>query len=121
MADAAKIIGVLGAGTMGSGIAQLAAQSGARTLLYDPDEVALQRGIDKLRDGIAKLVEKGQLDGDAAEIAGRVQGVQSLDRMAECELVIEAAPENLELKHKMFGELAAIVGADCVLASNTSS
>jgi len=121
MADAAKIIGVLGAGTMGSGIAQLAAQSGARTLLYDPDEVALQRGIDKLRDGIAKLVDKGQLDGDAAEIAGRVHGVQSLGEMAECELVIEAAPENLALKHQMFGELAAIVAPACVLASNTSS
>ena len=80
-----------------------------------------QRGVDKLREGIGKLVEKGRLEGDADEIAGRVTGVQSLADMKDCELVIEAAPEILELKHKMFAELAGIVAADCVLASNTSS
>jgi 3-hydroxybutyryl-CoA dehydrogenase len=121
MADAAKVIGVLGAGTMGSGIAQLAAQSGARTLLFDPDPAALERGLAKLGAGVRKLVEKGRIEGDADEIVARATGVATLSELADCDLVIEAAPEILELKHRMFSELAEVVSASCVLASNTSS
>jgi 3-hydroxybutyryl-CoA dehydrogenase len=120
--DAAVVIGVLGAGTMGSGIAQLAARSGASTLLYDPIEQALERGLAGARDGLAKEAAKGRLDGQAAQDAAqRLEAVDSMSAFSSCELVIEAAPERIELKHELYRELAGIVSPQCVLASNTSS
>jgi 3-hydroxybutyryl-CoA dehydrogenase len=118
--SAPQVIGVVGAGTMGSGIAQLAAQSGARTLLFDPEEGAAQAGAELARAGIAKLVDKGRLKGDAAEIGARLEVVASLAELAPCELIVEAAPERLELKHELFAELSR-VAPTAVLASNTSS
>ncbi|HLH13450.1 MAG TPA: 3-hydroxyacyl-CoA dehydrogenase NAD-binding domain-containing protein [Solirubrobacteraceae bacterium] len=119
---AASIIGVLGAGTMGNGIAQLAARSGARTLLYDPFPEALTKGAQSARDGLAKEAAKGRLSEEQAKRASeQLQPVEDLAALAECELVIEAAPERLELKHEMYGKLSQIVGEECVLASNTSS
>jgi 3-hydroxybutyryl-CoA dehydrogenase len=107
---------------MGSGIAQLAARAGARTLLHDPLPDALQRGAQRARDGLAKEAAKGRLSPEEADAAAaRLQPVDGLDAMAECELVIEAAPERLELKHELYARLAEIVSAECVLASNTSS
>jgi 3-hydroxybutyryl-CoA dehydrogenase len=110
------VIGVVGAGTMGSGIAQLAAQSGARTLLYDPVDGAAQAGAQRARDGIAKLTVKGRYEGTpgAIEVAG------ALEDLAGAELIIEAGPESLEVKHQLFGALSAIA-PEAVLASNTSS
>ena len=119
---AARVVGVLGAGTMGSGIAQLAARAGARTLLHDPLPDALQRGAQRARDGLAKEAAKGKLSSEEADAANaRLQPVAALDAMSECELVIEAAPERLELKHELYARLAEIVSDECVLASNTSS
>jgi 3-hydroxybutyryl-CoA dehydrogenase len=119
---AARVIGVLGAGTMGSGIAQLAARSGARTLLHDPIPDALQRGLQRARDGLAKEAAKGRLSEEQAEQASAsLEAVDSLQGLAPCELVIEAAPERLELKHELYAQLSEIVGERCVLASNTSS
>src|ERR671939_496652 len=92
---------------MGSGIAQLAAQAGARTLVFDPVEGAAARGVGAARAGIAKLVSKGRLDGDAVAIGARLEVVDGLDGLAPCELIIEAAPERLELKHELFGTLSA--------------
>ncbi|HUB73151.1 MAG TPA: 3-hydroxyacyl-CoA dehydrogenase NAD-binding domain-containing protein [Solirubrobacteraceae bacterium] len=121
-AQPAGVIGVLGAGTMGNGIAQLAARSGARTLLYDPFAEALARGLASARDGLAKEAAKGRLDEEqAARAAEQLQPVDDLAALGGCELVIEAAPERLELKHEMYGRLSEIVGEGCVLASNTSS
>jgi 3-hydroxybutyryl-CoA dehydrogenase len=118
----AKIIGVLGAGTMGAGIAQLAARSGARTLLYDPFAEALARGIQGAEEGLRKEMVKGKLsEEDAAAASERLQPVEDMSQLAPCELVIEAAPERLELKHEMYAKLSEIVSAECVLASNTSS
>jgi 3-hydroxybutyryl-CoA dehydrogenase len=118
----ARVIGVVGAGTMGSGIAQLAARSGARTLLHDPLAEALERGAVRARDGLAKEAAKGKLSAEEADAAAaRIEPVDALDAMAECELVIEAAPERLELKHELYVRLAEIVSEECVLASNTSS
>jgi 3-hydroxybutyryl-CoA dehydrogenase len=122
MAAAPQTIGVIGAGTMGAGIAQLAAQTGARTLLHDPVPEALTRGIDAIAAALDKLVAKGRIEVDeAAAIASRIEPAGSLAELAPCGIVIEAAPERLELKLALFGELAAVVGADCVLATNTSS
>jgi 3-hydroxybutyryl-CoA dehydrogenase len=116
------VIGVLGAGTMGAGIAQLAARAGARTLLHDPIADALQRGVQKIEDGLGKEAAKGRLSEDEARAAvARVEPAAQLSQLAPCELVIEAAPERLELKHELYRQLSQIVGEQCVLASNTSS
>ncbi|HEX4188808.1 MAG TPA: 3-hydroxyacyl-CoA dehydrogenase NAD-binding domain-containing protein [Solirubrobacteraceae bacterium] len=121
-ASAPAVIGVVGAGTMGSGIAQLAARAGARTLLHDPIAQALERGIDRARDGLAKEASKGRLSEDDAQAAGeRLERVDEIAALAPCELVIEAEPERLELKHELYTQLSGIVASDCVLASNTSS
>jgi 3-hydroxybutyryl-CoA dehydrogenase len=118
----ASIIGVLGAGTMGSGIAQLAARSGARTLLHDPFPEALARGIAGAEDGLRKEMVKGKLkEEDAAAASERLEPAEDLAAFADCDLVIEAAPERLELKHEMYAKLSEIVSDECVLATNTSS
>jgi 3-hydroxybutyryl-CoA dehydrogenase len=119
---AAKTIGVVGAGTMGSGIAQLAAKAGARTLLHDPIPEALAKGLARAQGGLEKEAAKGRLSEEQARAAARrLEPVDDLGAMGGCELVIEAAPERLEVKHELFGRLAEIVSEECVLASNTSS
>jgi len=116
------VIGVLGAGTMGSGIAQLAARSGAQTLLHDPIPEALERGLERAREGLRKEAAKGRISEEQAQRAiDGLRAVDSLQALAPCELVIEAAPERLELKHELYARLSEIVSEDCVLASNTSS
>ena len=118
----ARIVGVIGAGTMGAGIAQLAARAGARTLLHDPISAALARGAEKVRAGLAKEAEKGRLSQqDATAATERLETVDSLEALAPCELVIEAAPERPELKRELYERLSDIVSAECVLATNTSS
>jgi 3-hydroxybutyryl-CoA dehydrogenase len=120
--EPAGVIGVLGAGTMGSGIAQLAARSGAETLLHDPVPEALERGLARAREGLGKEAAKGRLSQEQAQAASeRLHAVEALEALAPCELVIEAAPERLELKHDLYRQLSEIVGEECVLASNTSS
>src|SRR5487761_2697471 len=87
----AGVIGVLGAGSMGSGIAQLAARSGAQTLLYDPIADALERGRERALDGLRREAAKGRLDAAEAHAAGaRLGTVTDLVALADCELVIEA-------------------------------
>jgi 3-hydroxybutyryl-CoA dehydrogenase len=118
----ADVVGVVGAGTMGAGIAQLAALAGSRTLLHDPDHAALDRGIEKIHADIDKGVERKRWSpDDAAGAHQRLEPTHTLEALASCDLVIEAAPERLELKRELFARLANIVSPDCVLASNTSS
>nr|MBA3327940.1 3-hydroxyacyl-CoA dehydrogenase [Solirubrobacterales bacterium] len=115
-----RTIGVVGAGTMGVGIAQLAAQAGARTLLHDPVEGATGRGLQGIASALERGVQRGRWSTqDSAAARGRLEEAPALEDLAPCELVIEAAPENLELKAELFTALAAIT--DGVLASNTSS
>jgi 3-hydroxybutyryl-CoA dehydrogenase len=108
---------------MGAGIAQLAARSGARTILHDPLPEALARGAQYARDGLGKEAAKGRLSAAEADAAAaRIEPVGDLAAFASCELVIEAAPERLALKHELYKRLSEeIVGEECVLASNTSS
>ena len=115
-----KTCGIVGAGTMGAGIAQLAATAGMRTLLHDPDGAALTRGVESVEAGLERLRKKGMSE-DAAEVRARLQPSTSLAGLGEAELVIEAAPEKLEIKRDVFGRLVEAVAADCVLATNTSS
>ncbi|HEV3390759.1 MAG TPA: 3-hydroxyacyl-CoA dehydrogenase NAD-binding domain-containing protein [Solirubrobacteraceae bacterium] len=119
----AGTIGVAGAGTMGAGIAQLGCQSGARTLLHDPMPEALERGLERIRAQLARGVERGRLSSSEAEEATRrLEPAPALEDLRDCELVIEAAPERLELKRELFARLSdGIVSDECVLASNTSS
>jgi 3-hydroxybutyryl-CoA dehydrogenase len=117
-----RTIGVIGAGTMGAGIAQLAARTGARTLLHDPIPQALERGAKHVQEGLEKEAAKGRLSaGDAQAAAARLEAVADMEALAPCELVIEAAPERLELKHELYSRLSEIVSTECVLATNTSS
>jgi 3-hydroxybutyryl-CoA dehydrogenase len=117
-----KRIGVAGAGTMGAGIAQVAALGGYETRLHDPQPPALERGLERLRDQLRQGAERGRWGaGDARAAWGRVTAVPQLEELAGCELVIEACPEDLELKRELFGALAVICGPDAVLATNTSS
>src|ERR1700685_1521662 len=123
MSEMPDTIGVLGAGTMGSGIAQLACIAGARTLLHDPIPEALEKGIASIHRHIERSVERGRMSEDEAETAkARLHAASSLADLSPGGLVIEAAPENLELKQQMFTTLAdGIVTADCLLATNPSA
>jgi 3-hydroxybutyryl-CoA dehydrogenase len=116
------VVGVLGAGTMGGGIAQLACLAGARTLLHDPDHDALERGAATLRANLEKGAERGRWSSeDAAQAAARLEQAATLEALAPCEVVIEAAPESLELKRELLARLSELVAPGCVLATNTSS
>jgi 3-hydroxybutyryl-CoA dehydrogenase len=107
---------------MGSGIAQLACLAGTRTLLHDPDPDALERGLERVRGELSRAAARGRLTASgAAAAAARLEPAARLAQLAEAELVIEAAPESLELKRELFAELSRIVDDDCVLATNTSS
>ncbi len=120
--SAPRTIGVLGAGTMGGGIAQLAALAGARTLVHDPLTTALEGGLATVRSNLDRGAERGRWTPQEARAAtGRLAPAPALEALAPCELVIEAAPESLELKRELFAALESVVAADCVLATNTSS
>jgi len=108
---------------MGAGIAQLACQAArARTLLHDPIENALARGVAEVEKQLARGGERGRWsEVEADEARARLEAADSLEELAPCDLVIEAAPESLEIKHELYARLSAVVRDDCVLATNTSS
>ncbi len=115
-------VGVVGAGTMGAGIAQIAALGGYETRLHDPVSAALEAGVERLRGDLTKGAQRGRWSEDDAEAAsGRVGAAASLGDLGDCDLVVEAAPEDLGLKRELFAALAAACGPDTILASNTSS
>lgn len=124
MAEPPKTIGVIGAGTMGAGIAQLAClQAGATTLLHDPIPDALERGTNAIRGQLAKGATRGRWSEEQAKQADhRLTPVADIGELKAAELVIEAAPESLELKQSLFAQLEdGIVDDTTVLATNTSS
>ncbi len=115
-------VGVIGAGTMGRGIAQLAALGGYETVLYDVSLDLAEGGAAALNEALDKGAARGRWSADEARAASsRVEPAAELEAMAGCELVVEAAPEKLELKRRIFGDLAAVLAPDAVFASNTSS
>jgi 3-hydroxybutyryl-CoA dehydrogenase len=121
---AVERIGIAGAGTMGAGIAQAATLAGLETVVQDPDEPALERGISRVREGLAKGAERGRWsEEDASRALERITtgGPPDVGALAGCDLVIEAAPEELELKRELFAALAEATGPETVLATNTSS
>jgi 3-hydroxybutyryl-CoA dehydrogenase len=115
-------IGVVGAGTMGAGIAQIAALGGYRTTIYELDSKALRRGMETLRTGLRRGAERGRWgETDATDALERVETDTVIEVLEGCDLVIEAAPEDLNLKHDLFERLASVCGPETVLATNTSS
>jgi 3-hydroxybutyryl-CoA dehydrogenase len=115
-------VGVVGAGTMGAGIAQIAALGGYETYLYEIDEKQLGHGLEMVRNGMRRGAERGRWsEAEAAEALERLSSDTLIELLRDCELVIEAAPEDLDLKRNLFGRLASVCGPDVVLATNTSS
>jgi 3-hydroxybutyryl-CoA dehydrogenase len=122
MAQKIEQVGVLGAGLMGHGIAQVAAAAGYRVLLREVDEATLQKGIGKIEKQLGRAVEKGKASQDEADaVRGRIDGTTDYGALAGCDLVIEAITENLALKLEMWKEVDAIVKPEAVFATNTSS
>ncbi len=117
-----QIIGVLGAGTMGVGIAQVAAQNGNQVILVDVNQSQLDLAKSNLSLILSKLIEKEKISiSDKSSIESRITYSSELQSFAPCQLIIEAILEDLAIKHKVFAALEEIVSSDCILASNTSS
>ncbi|MCS7059495.1 MAG: 3-hydroxybutyryl-CoA dehydrogenase [Meiothermus sp.] len=115
-------IGVVGAGQMGSGIAQVAAQAGYQVVLRDLEEGYLERALENIRRSLGKLLEKGRIDPGAHEVAlGRIQTTLRLADLKDCDLVVEAIVEHEPTKLELFRELDGLVKPGAILASNTSS
>ncbi|MDG1346177.1 MAG: 3-hydroxyacyl-CoA dehydrogenase NAD-binding domain-containing protein [Crocinitomicaceae bacterium] len=115
-------IGILGAGTMGSGIAQVAAQNEHETILVDVSQETLNKAEDDLNKILNRLVEKDRISSDdKINIQGRITYTTDMADFKGCSLVIEAIVEKLEVKHKVFSKMESIVSTECILASNTSS
>ena len=120
--DSSMKVAVIGAGTMGSGIAQVAAQAGHNVVLYDTRREAVDKALAGLRKTLDKLVEKGKFTAEQADgIHGRIAPASELRDLAGSGLVIEAIIEDLGIKQKLFSELEGIVAPDAILATNTSS
>lgn len=115
-------IAVIGAGTMGNGIAQVCAVAGYQVLLIDVSQAALERGVATLGKNLERQVNKGTLEADKAEAAKtRIRTSTDYADLGSAQLVIEAATENLELKQRILKQVAANVASDCLIATNTSS
>ena len=115
-------IGVVGAGQMGGGIAQVAAQAGIDVVLLDSEQSLAERGRKRIGDALERLVQKGKLKAEERDsTVGRIQPASSYGSFADCDLLIEAATENQDLKKKIFKELDAAAKPGAILASNTSS
>ncbi|MGO3261558.1 MAG: 3-hydroxyacyl-CoA dehydrogenase NAD-binding domain-containing protein [Mesonia sp.] len=115
-------VGIIGAGTMGSGIAQVAATAGCKVMLYDTQQTALDKSKAKLEKVLARLIEKGRIDEtEKSRIQGNISYVGALKDLATANLTIEAIVENLEIKRKVFQELESYQAKDAIIASNTSS
>ena len=115
-------VSVIGAGTMGAGIAQIAATNGHEVCLYDSFDGAMENAEIKLKKILNRLVEKERISQEENEaILGRINFTKNIKEVAESGLVIEAIIENLAIKQKVFTEIESLVDADCIIASNTSS
>jgi len=116
-----KTIGVIGAGTMGSGIAQAAAEAGFKVIMCDIEESFVERGLGVIKKNLGRAVEKGKKSKkEADQIVGNVRGTINLEDLKDADLVIEAVIENMELKKELYKELDRICPPEIIIASNTS-
>jgi 3-hydroxybutyryl-CoA dehydrogenase len=117
-----ETIGVVGAGTMGNGIAQTAASTGFNVIICDISAELIERGVANIGKSLDRFVKKETITSEQKdEILGRVRTSTKLDDLEDCSLVVEAATENFEIKKRIFEQLDQIVEADAILSSNTSS
>jgi len=115
-------VGVLGCGLMGAGIAQVSAAAGFRTIVLEVNESVLAKGLARIEKFLAGGVAKGKMTAEEqAAILSRLSGTTQYADLAACDLVIEAIVENVDAKRQAYAQVEAVVGAHCVLASNTSS
>jgi 3-hydroxybutyryl-CoA dehydrogenase len=117
-----ETIGIIGAGTMGNGIAQTAASNGFDVILCDISQEYVDRGIANVSKSLDRFVKKETItEQQKAEILGRIRSTTDLKELSGCSLVVEAATENFDVKRQIFSELDAICTSECILSSNTSS
>ncbi len=117
-----EIIGIVGAGAMGNGIAQTAAANGFEVVMCDIKDEFVQKGFNSIGKSLDRFVKKETMtEEQKAEILGRIKTTTNFEDLKECFLVIEAATENFDIKKQLFEKLDAITNAECILASNTSS
>jgi 3-hydroxybutyryl-CoA dehydrogenase len=117
-----KKVMVIGAGQMGGGIAQVSAQAGYETVLYDINMELVEKGLAVMNKNLSRNVDKGRITGDEKDaILGRIKASVSLEDAKDVDLVVEAIVENFEIKKQVFGELDRIAPAHAILATNTSS
>ena len=118
---AIKTVGVIGAGIMGSGIIQVCAQSGYETRALEVNEQLLNKGLDNIKKFLAKSVEKGKMQqADVDALQKRIHGTTNIEDFKDCDLVIEAATENMEIKKKIFADLDRICPPHAILSTNSS-
>ena len=117
-----QLISVIGAGTMGSGIAQVAASNGCQVTIVDSSQPALENSKSKLKSILNRLVEKGKINEEQTKsILARIHWTTKMDEISNSNMVIEAIVENLEIKQNLFTEMESLVSDICILATNTSS
>jgi 3-hydroxybutyryl-CoA dehydrogenase len=116
-----KTIGIVGAGTMGGGIAQVAATSGLEVMVHDVGQEYLDRGLKTIDKSVSKLIEKGKITEDKGKILGRIKTTTSLDDFKAVDFVVEAVFEDYEVKKKVLVTLDKVLAPEVILTSNTSS
>lgn len=114
-------IGVVGAGTMGSGIAQVAATHGYDIVMRDVEQAFVESGFDTIDDSLGRLENRDALEDDPETIRGRIEGTTAIEDLGDCDLVVEAALEELDVKQDIFAELEGVCDEDVLLATNTST
>jgi 3-hydroxybutyryl-CoA dehydrogenase len=120
--DDIQTVGVVGAGTMGNGIAQVTAQAGYDVVMRDIEEAFVQNGLDAIDDSLSRFVRKETLtESEKDATQARITGTTDLAALADCDLVVEAAVENMDVKRDIFADLDEVVDDDGVLATNTST
>jgi 3-hydroxybutyryl-CoA dehydrogenase len=117
-----EIIGVIGAGTMGNGIAQTAAKAGFGVVMCDVDPAVVDRGYQNIEKSLDRFIKKEQMtEEEKTDVLGRITKTTKLDDLKDCSLVVEAATENFDIKRQIFEKLDQICGPEAILSSNTSS
>jgi len=120
--DSVETVGVVGAGTMGNGIAQVAAMNGYDVIMRDIEEEFVERGFDAIRDSLGRFVDKDTItQSEADDVVGAITGTTDLEAMVDADVVVEAALEDMDVKQDIFTDLDDIVPDDVVLATNTST
>ena len=122
MSDQISVVGVVGCGTMGSGISEVCARAGYTVVVREISDEAVESGLARIRHSMDRAVDKGKLSAEDRDAAiGRISGTTSFEQMKTADIVVEAVPENLEIKQELFKELDALLPPHAILATNTSS